>query len=82
MYYYFYLFISLRYKHLSVAIWLLLPMGSKFLTFTLLTSVLVLGTLIMMNSAFAQTPEWYPGEGVKQGMFVKYRIQDFDTNER
>ena len=57
-------------------------MGSKFLTFTLLTSVLVLGTLIMMNSAFAQTPEWYPGEGVKQGMYVKYRIQDYDTNER
>jgi hypothetical protein len=82
MYYYFYLFISLRYKHLSVAIWLLLPMGSKFLTFTLLTSVLVLGTLNMMTNAFAQTPEWYPGEGVKQGMFVKYRIQDFDTNER
>src|SRR5919108_1863165 len=82
MYYYFYLFISLRYKHLSVAIWLLLPMGSKFLTFTLLISVLVLGTLIMMNSAFAQTPEWYPGEGVKQGMYVKYRIQDYDTNER
>ena len=57
-------------------------MGSKFLTFTLLTSVLVLGTLIMMNSAFAQTPEWYPGEGVKQGMYVKYRIQDYDTNEQ
>jgi hypothetical protein len=58
-------------------------MGSRFLTFTLLTSVLVLGTLNMMNSAFAQaTPEWYPGEGVKQGMYVKYRIQDYDTNEQ
>ena len=36
----------------------------------------------MMNSAFAQTPEWYPGEGVKQDMYVKYSILDFDTNEK
>jgi hypothetical protein len=57
-------------------------MGSKFLTFALVTSVLVFGTLNMMNSAFAQTPDWYPGEGVKQDMYVKYRIQDYDTNNR
>lgn len=59
-------------------------MNSKFLTFALLASVLVFGTLNMMmtNSAFAQTPDWYPGEGVKQGMYVKYRIQDYDTNNR
>jgi hypothetical protein len=57
-------------------------MGSKFLTFALVTSVLVLGTLNMMNSAFAQTPEWYPGEGVRQDMYVKYRIEDYDTNQR
>jgi hypothetical protein len=57
-------------------------MGSKFLTFALVTSVFVLGTLNMMNSAFAQTPEWYPGEGVRQDMYVKYRIQDYDTNEQ
>jgi hypothetical protein len=61
---------------------LFLPMDSRFLTFALITSVLVIGTLNMMNSAFAQTPEWYPGEGVKQGMYVKYNIQDFDTNEK
>jgi hypothetical protein len=36
----------------------------------------------MMNSAFAQTPEWYPGEGVRQDMYVKYRIEDYDTNQR
>jgi hypothetical protein len=36
----------------------------------------------MMNSAFAQTPDWYPGEGVRQDMYVKYRIEDYDTNER
>jgi hypothetical protein len=59
-------------------------MNSKFLTFALLASVLVFGTLnmMMMNSAFAQTPVWYPGEGVKQDMYVKYRIQDYDTNNR
>jgi hypothetical protein len=57
-------------------------MDSKFLTFALITSVLVFGTLNMMNSAFAQTPEWYPGEGIKQDMYVKYRIEDFDTNEK
>ena len=58
-----------------------MPMDSKFLTSALLASVVVFGTLNMMiNSAFAQTPVWYPGEGVKQDMYVKYRIEDFDTN--
>jgi hypothetical protein len=61
---------------------LFLPMDSKFLTFALITSVLVFGTLNMMNSASAQTPVWYPGEGIKQDMYVKYRIEDFDTNEK
>jgi hypothetical protein len=63
---------------------LFMPMDSRFLTFALLGSVLVFGTLnmMMMNSAFAQTPEWYPGEGVKQDMYVKYRVQDYDTNNR
>jgi hypothetical protein len=61
---------------------LFLSMDSKFLTFALITSVLVLGILNLMNTAFAQTPEWYPGEGIKQGMYVKYSIQDFDTNEK
>ena len=57
-------------------------MGSKLLTFALVVSVLVFGTLNMMDSAFAQTPDWYPGEGVRQDMYVKYRIEDYDTNER
>jgi hypothetical protein len=62
---------------------LFMLMESKFLTFVLLGSVLVFGTLnMMMNSAFAQTPEWYPGEGVKQDMYLKYEIQDYDTNNR
>jgi hypothetical protein len=60
-----------------------MTMDSKFLTSALLASVVVFGTLNMMiNSAFAQTPVWYPGEGVKQDMYVKYRIQDYDTNSR
>ena len=61
-----------------------MPMDSEFLTFALLASVLVFGTLnmMLMNSVFAQTPDWYPGEGVKQDMYVKYRIQDYDTNNR
>ena len=57
-------------------------MDPRFLTFALITSVIVFGTLNMMNSAFAQTPEWYPGEGIKQDMYVKYNIQDYDTNSR
>jgi hypothetical protein len=70
-------------KHLSIAMYILfLSMDSKFLTFALITSVLVLGILNLTNTAFAQTPEWYPGEGIKQGMYVKYSIQDYDTNNK
>ena len=36
----------------------------------------------MMNNAYAQTPVWYPGEGVRQDMYVKYRIEHYDFNER
>jgi hypothetical protein len=79
-------FICLFYKAINIyqlPHTLFMPMNSKFLTFALLASVLVFGTLsMMMNSAFAQTPEWYPGEGVRQDMYVKYRIQDYDTNNR
>jgi hypothetical protein len=57
-------------------------MSSKFLVFASIALVLVFGTLNMMNSAFAQTGEWYPGEGVRQDMYVKYGIEDYDTNER
>ena len=57
-------------------------MRRRFLTFALVTSVLLFGTVNLMNNAFAQTPEWYPGEGVKQDMFVKYRIEHYDFNDR
>lgn len=57
-------------------------MGHKFLTFALVTSILLFGTVSMMNNAYAQTPVWYPGEGVRQDMYVKYRIEHFDFNQR
>jgi hypothetical protein len=57
--------------------------SKKFPVFALVALVLfVFGTLNMINSAFAQGDNnWYPGEGVKQNTYVKYRIQDYDTNE-
>ena len=61
---------------------LFLPMAHKFFTFALVTSILLLGTLSMMNNAYAQTPVWYPGEGVRQDMYVKYRIEHYDFNDR
>jgi hypothetical protein len=59
-------------------------MSSNFLVFALIALVLVVsGGLSTINSALAQGDNnWYPGEGVKQGMYVKYRIQDYDTNEK
>ena len=59
-------------------------MSSRFSAFALVASVLVLGTLsVIFNSgAFAQGDDlWYPGEGFKQDMYVKYRIQEYDTND-
>jgi hypothetical protein len=71
-------------KHLSVAIFLFLSMSSKFLVFALMALVLVVfGTLNMTSSALAQGDNnWYPGEGIRQDMYVKYRIEDYDTNEK
>jgi hypothetical protein len=59
-------------------------MDSKFLVFALIALVLVVfGTLNIIGSALAQGDNnWYPGEGVRQGMYVKYRIEDYDTNEK
>jgi hypothetical protein len=37
--------------------------------------------MALTGSAFAQADDlWYPGEGVEQNMYVKYRIQQLDTN--
>ena len=59
-------------------------MGSNFVVIVLIALIVVVsGTLNMKNSAFAQGGNvWYPGIGVKQNMYVKYQIQDYDTNER
>ena len=57
-------------------------MSSKLVPFVLVALVIVgFGTLNMMRSAVAQG-DWYPGIGVKQNMYVRYQIQDYDTNER
>jgi hypothetical protein len=61
---------------------LFLSMGHKFLTFVLVTSVLLFGTINMMNNAFAQSSVWYPGIGVRQDMYVKYSIEHYDFNQR
>jgi len=34
----------------------------------------------MINRAYASDDTWYVGDGVKQDMYVTYRIQDYDTN--
>lgn len=58
-------------------------MSYKFLVFALMALVLAFGTLNVTKGAFAQGDNnWYPGEGVKQNMYVKYQIEDFDTNEK
>src|ERR687894_515450 len=61
---------------------LFLIMGRKSLTFALVTFVLLFGTVNMMNNASAQTPDWYPGKGVRQDMYVKYNIEHYDFNQR
>jgi hypothetical protein len=39
-------------------------------------------SVTVSSVAFAQGNDlWYPGEGVKQDMYVKYRIQEYDTND-
>lgn len=58
-------------------------MNYKFVVFAFIALVLAFGTLNVIKSAFAQGDNnWYPGEGVKQDMYVKYQIEDFDTNEK
>src|SRR5215218_9414826 len=58
-------------------------MSYKFVVFALIALVLAFGTLNVIKGAFAQGDNnWYPGEGIKQDMYVKYQIEDFDTNEK
>ena len=59
-------------------------MASRFLAFALVALLLAFAlpaATVNIKSAFAQQDGlWYPGEGVKQDMFVHYQIQDYDTN--
>jgi hypothetical protein len=57
-------------------------MGTKFLTVAFMFSIVLFGTPSMINQVSAQTDTWYPGEGVTQDMYVKYRIEDYDTYNR
>lgn len=58
-------------------------MSSRILAFTLV-ALLVFGvsSIALSGSAFAQADDlWYPGEGVEQDMYVKYKIQHLFTND-
>jgi hypothetical protein len=59
-------------------------MSSRFSASALVASLIVFGLLsvVMSRGAYAQGNDlWYPGEGVKQDMYVKYKIQEYDTND-
>ena len=61
-------------------------MGSRSFAFASSVASLlllaVLATSLNVQSANAQQDDlWYPGEGVRQDMYVKYRIQEMDTND-
>lgn len=59
-------------------------MSSRFLAFALVASLLVFGLSVvaLSSSAYAQEDDlWYPGEGVKQDMYVTYRIQEYSAND-
>jgi hypothetical protein len=59
-------------------------MSSRFLAFALV-ALLVFGasSVALTSSVYAQEDDlWYPGEGVKQDMYIKYRIQEEQTNDR
>lgn len=58
-------------------------MSSRFLAFALV-ALLVFGasSVALGGNAHAQEDDlWYPGEGVKQDMYVKYQIQEEGTND-
>jgi hypothetical protein len=80
-----YLFVYPRNKHLSVAIFLFSLMSSRFLALALVALLLAFGasSMVLNSSAYAQEDDlWYPGEGVKQDMYVKYTVQEETTNDR
>jgi hypothetical protein len=58
-------------------------MDCRFFAASAVALMLALGILAAAaNAAFAQTDDrWHVGEGARQDMFVKYMIQDLDTND-
>jgi hypothetical protein len=57
-------------------------MAFRFSAFVLVASLLafaVLATAMNAQSAYAADDLWYIGEGVRQNMYVKYQIYDFDA---
>ncbi|AIF83038.1 hypothetical protein NTE_00963 [Candidatus Nitrososphaera evergladensis SR1] len=58
-------------------------MESRYFAFSAIAAVLVFGVLasvMSVKSAYAADDLWYVGEGAKQDTYVKYRIQEYDTN--
>jgi hypothetical protein len=52
-----------------------------FALVALLLAFAVVAASLGAKSAYAQADDtWYVGEGAKQDMYVKYRIQEYDTN--
>lgn len=47
----------------------------RYATYALM-GLLIAGAVLITKPAFAQ--EWYPGDGVQEGLLVKYRISNFD----
>jgi hypothetical protein len=60
-------------------------MSYRFLAFALVALLLAFGasSVALTSSVYAQEDDlWYPGEGVKQDMYVKYRIMEEQTNDK
>ncbi len=58
-------------------------MSSRFPAFASMATLIVLGALsVSISTALAQGDDiWYPGEGIQQDTFFKYKIKEFDTND-
>jgi hypothetical protein len=51
-----------------------------FLGALLISSVICIAINYNVKNAYAADNNWYVGEGVKKGMWVKYNIRELDTN--
>ncbi|NOJ28567.1 MAG: hypothetical protein DA328_00160 [Nitrososphaeraceae archaeon] len=82
----------MTYKHLSNTSYLKKIMyniriyeGVNNTDFSLLVMMLIsiagLTMTYQFNDAFGEDNNWYVGEGVKQGMWVKYGVSYFETND-